>query len=79
MKTFLMAWWRGLGVLALYICLSIVMGALGLLAGAVPAIVGLPLLVLGVPPLAFWTAKLLYPEIVQEKVASLEAGSDAKQ
>ena len=66
MKTYLRAWWRGIGVLGLYLCLSIVMALFGLLAEALPEriqlAVTLPLVALLVPPLLFWTFRWLYPE-----------------
>ena len=66
MKAYLRAWWRGIGVLGLYCCLSIVMALFGLLAEFLPegiqVAVTLPLVVLLVPPLLFWTFRWLYPE-----------------
>ena len=71
MKIFLTAWWRGIGVLGLYLALSIVAGGLSLLAEALPKslqfAIGLPLLIVLVPPALFWTFRWLYPEIASAK------------
>ena len=80
MKTFLQSWWRGIGVIGLYLAISIAAGALCFLVDLLPEraryIVGPPLLFLLVPPLAFWTFRWIYPEAVEPKpVASGERSS----
>jgi Na+/melibiose symporter-like transporter len=71
MKTFLQAWWRGIGVLGLYLCFSIVMGIIYLVAEALPErlqlTVGLPMLVLVAPPALYWTFRWIYPEVAAAK------------
>ena len=66
MKTYLHAWWRGIGVFGMYLCLSLVMAVFGLLGEALPERiqlpVTLPLVVLAVPPLLSWTFRWLYPD-----------------
>jgi hypothetical protein len=55
-------------VIGLYFCFSIVIRVVGLLADALPErlqlAVGLPLFILVVPPMLFWTFRWLYPEVV---------------
>ena len=75
MITYARAWWRGVGVLGLYIWLTFVMGAVGLVAGAlaeaVPEgiryVLAIPLLLFGVPPLLYWSFRWTYPDASTEK------------
>jgi hypothetical protein len=67
MKTFLQAWWHGVGVCGIYLCLSIVMGIICLVAEALPErlrlAVGLPMCALAIPPALYWTFRWIYPEV----------------
>jgi hypothetical protein len=67
LKTYIRVWWRGIGVIGLYIWLSLVVAVLGLLVEALPEriqmFVGIPLLILAVPPLLYWAFRWIYPEI----------------
>jgi hypothetical protein len=71
MKTYLKAWWRGIGVFGLFICLSLVAGALGLSVEVLPERlqlpVGLPIFVIVTPPVLYWTFRWLYPELATVK------------
>jgi len=66
MKTYLRAWWRGIGVLGLYFCLSITVAVFGFVAEALPEnvrwLVGVPLLLFACPPLLYWVFRWVYPE-----------------
>ena len=79
MKTYLNAWWRGIGVIGLFFCFSIVIGIVGLLADALPErlqlVLGLPLFILVVPPMLFWTFRWLYPEAVAARTRFSGQGS----
>jgi hypothetical protein len=66
MKTYLRAWWRGIGVVGIYMCLSILVTALGLLTEVLPKnlqlAIGLPFLILFAPPAFYWIFCWLNPE-----------------
>lgn len=70
-KTYLQAWWRGIGVFGLHICLSVVAGAIGLVGEMLPEglqfPVGLPIFIIVAPPALFWTFRWLYPELAAAK------------
>jgi hypothetical protein len=71
MKTFLKSWWHGIGVIGLYLAISLVVGAVFVLVDWLPEglryVFGVPILILFVPPLAFWTFRWLHPEAVGPK------------
>ena len=71
MKAFLQAWWRGIGVLGLHVAVSIAAGALCVLMELLPEpvrfLIGVPILIVAVPPVAFWIFRLLYPEATVAK------------
>ena len=71
MKTFLKAWCRGIGVIGLYMAISIAAGALCLLVEVLPErvryAVGVPFLILVVPPVLFWVFRWVYPEVAEAK------------
>jgi hypothetical protein len=71
MKTFLQAWWRGVGVFGLYLAISIVGGAVCYLPAALPKnlqlTLGIPFLILFAPPLLYWTFRWVYPEAAAPK------------
>ena len=66
MKTFLRAWWRGIGALGLYLCSTITICAIASLVNTLPerfqSVVGIPVSVLVVPPMLHWTFRWLYPD-----------------
>ena len=65
MKSFLTAWARGVGIFAFYLCLSIVVAALGLIGEALPGIVSVPALVIFGPPVIYWSSRWLAPDLFQ--------------
>ena len=67
MKLYLRAWLRGIGVVGLYVCLSIIVVAAGFLADVLPMVIGLPLFLIIVPPLLYWTFRWVYPDVGSEK------------
>ena len=71
MRTYLRVWWRGIGVTGVYICLSIGVAAVGLVTEALPDrikfVVGVPLLIVALPPLLFCIFHWIYPEATAAK------------
>ena len=70
-KTYLRAWWRGIGVLGLYFCLSITVAIFAFVAQNLPEniqwMVGVPLLLFVLPPLLYWVCRWVYPEVSAAK------------
>ena len=67
MKAFWTAWWRGLGILAFYFCLSLALGGLGLAFGVLPVDCRLPVCIVIGPPVAFWISRWLAPDLFGQK------------
>ena len=64
MRPYVVAWVRGVSILALYFCLSLVVGALGFIAQLLPLTISVPLLILVGPVLVFYTSRWLAPDLV---------------
>ena len=63
MKTFLRAWARGVGIFALYFCLSIVIAVLAFVGEILPPIISIPFLIIIGPAVICWAAQWLAPEL----------------
>lgn len=59
MKSFLIAWGRGFGVLAFFIWLSLVIGVIGLIGDILPPPLAFLLFFLFGPPVLYWASKWL--------------------
>jgi hypothetical protein len=63
MKQYLKAWARGVSILAYLFCLSIALGALGVIAEALPPAVSLPVCIVAGPPVIYWVSRWLAPDL----------------
>jgi hypothetical protein len=66
MKPFLIAWARGFSIFAFYFCLSLVMAVLAAIAEALPALLGIPLLIVFGPAVIYWASRWLAPDLFGE-------------
>ena len=66
MKAFVRAWWGGLAVVAIYLCLTLVAAPLEILLEALPdrfrLPVGIFLYIVILPPLLFWAFRWMFPD-----------------
>lgn len=63
MRQFFKAWARGVSISAFFVCLSVVVAALGGIAEVLPPVVSFAVVIVFGPPVIYWVSRWLAPDL----------------